>query len=384
MPRVPRHQSHPSAMRPGSVYHVTSRAVANTPLFETSHDNLTFLSQVAEQCRLRELLIHSFCLMTTHFHLQIEDRRGQLSQAMSIVKSLYARYYNSTRERGPRYGALWAERFHAEVIDSKRYFDTTAAYVQLNPVRTKHPMVDRPDLHPWSSCAMTVVEGMTPAGYFRQRAEHVGGVDAILDWMPKPSTKASAENRRRRFEILLSGKEFAVEAVLGERSRAEYLAHLLTKAGVATAEMDEVRRDTCNGPVAGSGQGDRAETGTSRSLPPAPATAAGDGIPRLLDVYRGQSKQSTVDRILATVANWQPVGGRKRRELRDAEIWTLWRFTGHPIRKIAKLVRVTTGEVDRAICRVRALRLKERAWWRSIWNAEWSLRWSLAAAPWRD
>jgi len=30
MPRVPRHQSAPGAMRPGTLYHVTSRAVAGT------------------------------------------------------------------------------------------------------------------------------------------------------------------------------------------------------------------------------------------------------------------------------------------------------------------------------------------------------------------
>lgn len=74
MPRMPRHQSVTAAMRPGSVYHVTSRAVANTALFEKPRDYLTFLSQLAEQCRVRELPVHAFCCMTTHVHLQLQTR----------------------------------------------------------------------------------------------------------------------------------------------------------------------------------------------------------------------------------------------------------------------------------------------------------------------
>jgi len=369
-------------MRPGSVYHVTSQAVANTALFETPRDYLTFLSQLAEQCRVRELLVHAFCLMTTHVHLQLEDRRGQISQAMSIVKSLYARYHNGTREGGRRHGALWAERFNAEVIDSKRYFDAAAAYVQLNPMRTRRPMVESPERYPWSSCAMTVVDGVTPAEYFQHHVEKEGGVDAILESMPKPATKASGENRRRRFEILLSGKEFAVESVLGGRTREEYLAHLLAKVGVEKSELHDARQEA-----------DSARTGVvdsepaseyCRSVPCVSSPLSVDGIPRLLGEYAGLAKQAAVDRILSTVCDWQPVGNKKRRELRDAEIWALWRFTSHSVRKIAKIARLKADKVDRAIRRVRALRLKERAWWRSIWNAEWSLRWSLAAAPWRE
>lgn len=380
MPRMPRHQSDPGAMRPGSVYHVTSRAVANTALFEKPRDYLTFLSQLAEQCRVRELLVHAFCCMTTHIHLQLEDRRGQISQAMSIVKSLYARYYNGTREGGRRHGALWAERFNGEVINSKRYFDASAAYVQLNPMRTRKPMVESPERYPWSSCAMTVVDGVTPAEYFRHHVDKEGGIDAILDSMPKASTKASSEARRRRFEILLSGKEFAVEAVLGDRTRDEYLAHLLAKVGVEKAELQEAREAMLEDP--GTREPDKPAQ-TLRSLQSVSSVDV-DGMPRLLGAFNGLAKNAAVDRIVCTVRDWLPVGGKNRRELCDAEIWALWRFTSHSVRKIAKLVRVTTDEVDKAVRRVRALQLKERAWWRSIWNAEWSLRWSLAAAPWRE
>lgn len=206
MPRVPRHQSAPGVMCPGTLYHVTSHAVAGTWLFETARDRVIFLSLLAWQCRDRGLVVHAFCLMGNHIHLQLEDRRGQLSQAMSLTKSMYARYYNATRSGGRRKGALWAERFSAEVIDSRRYYDAAAAYVLLNPVRVSAPMVESPEIYPWSSCAMTVGEGVTPAAYFARMVEKEGGIDAILDSMPKARNPASEANRRRRLEILVEGR----------------------------------------------------------------------------------------------------------------------------------------------------------------------------------
>ena len=120
MPRVPRHQSAPGTMCPGPLYHVTSHAVAGTWLFETARDRVMFLAFLAWQCRERGLVVHAFCCMGNHWHGILEDRRGQLSQAMSLVKSMFTRYYNATRHGGRRNGALWAERFSAEVIDSRR------------------------------------------------------------------------------------------------------------------------------------------------------------------------------------------------------------------------------------------------------------------------
>ena len=91
MPRVPHHQSAPDAMGPSTLYHVTSHAMAGTWLYETARDRIVFLSLLAWQCRERGLVVHAFCLMGNHWHGILEDRRGQLSQAMSLVKSLYAR-----------------------------------------------------------------------------------------------------------------------------------------------------------------------------------------------------------------------------------------------------------------------------------------------------
>ena len=400
MPRVPRHQSAPGIMCPGTLYHVTSHAVAGTWLFETARDRVVFLSFLAWQCRERGLVVHAFCLMGNHIHLVLEDRRGQLSQAMSLVKSMYARYFNATRPGGRRKGALWAERFSAEVIDSRRYYDAAAAYVLLNPMRVRMAMVGSPEIYPWSSCAMTVGEGVTPAAYFARMVEKEGGIDQILDSMPKARNPASEANRRRRLEILVEGREFVVDGVLGERSRDEYLELLQAKVNVAAIEFHEASAESrARQEGSNADDADDADRADGVEVVPAdehsklthdrapridPALLSSPDIPRALPAFKGLSKSAVVDTILGSLRQWLPVSRKRSRELKRVEAWALFRFTGFGTRKIARLLKTTVAKVDEAIRSVRALREKERAWWRAIWNAEWSLRWSLSAAPWRE
>lgn len=400
MPRVPRHQSAPGVMCPGTLYHVTSHAVAGTWLFETARDRVVFLAFLAWQCRERGLVVHAFCLMGNHVHGILEDRRGQLSQAMSLVKSLYARYYNATRPGGRRKGALWAERFSAEVIDSRRYYDAAAVYVLLNPMRVKKPMVESPEVYPWSSCAMTVGEGVTPAAYFARMVEKAGGVDAILESMPKARNPASEANRRRRLEILVEGREFVVEGVVGERSPKEYLEFLRARVNVAAIEFHEAaaesreRIEASNADVEDGADladgfevvpaGEHFKLTRDRASRTDPSPLPSPDIPRALTAFTGLTKSAVVDTILGSLGQWLPVSGKRSGKLKRVEAWALFRFTGFGTQEIARLLETTVAEVEEAIRSVRALREKERAWWRMIWNAEWSLRWSLAAAPWRE
>ena len=115
-----------------------------------------------------------------------------------------------------------------------------------------------------------------------------------------------------------------------------------------------------------------------------PGVSNSPDIPHALPAFTGMSKSEVVGRILGSLGQWLPVSSKPSRELQQVEAWALFRFTGFGTSKIARLLETTVAEVDEAIRSVRALREKERAWWRAIWNAEWSLRWSLAAAPWRE
>ena len=204
---------------------------------------------------------------------------------------------------------MWAERFSAEVIDTKRYYDAAVAYVLLNPVRVTEPMVASPEIYPWSSCATTVGEGVTPAAYFARMVEKEGGIDAILDSMPKASNAATAENRRRRLEFLVEVKEFVVDGVLGGRSRAEYLEFLRAKVKVAAVEFHEAaaesreKIDTGNADVADDADSanqkqmqirSAASARSAKSAMRPPPLRSSPDIPRALSVFAGLSKSDVV------------------------------------------------------------------------------------------
>ena len=59
--------------------------------------------------------------------------------------------------------------------------------------------------------------GVTPAAYLARMIAKEGGIDAFLNSMPKARNPTSEENRRRRLEILVEGREFVVDGALGGR-----------------------------------------------------------------------------------------------------------------------------------------------------------------------
>src|SRR5690349_14605849 len=73
VPRVPRCRRAPGSLEPGQVYHVTNRGVDRCDIFHSDLDRVLFLSMVAEACVLYGAVCHAFCLMTTHWHVVIED-----------------------------------------------------------------------------------------------------------------------------------------------------------------------------------------------------------------------------------------------------------------------------------------------------------------------
>ena len=69
MSRLPRNQV-------AGLYHVTTHAVAGTPLFLDATDYETRLGLVAQDVREGRFLCHSFCLMGNHEHFLITVREG--------------------------------------------------------------------------------------------------------------------------------------------------------------------------------------------------------------------------------------------------------------------------------------------------------------------
>jgi putative transposase len=130
---------------PDGFFHVTARGVFGGRLFVDDSDRRGFIHLLALCAKTFDWNCHAYCLMSTHYHLVLSARQGDLSAGVQRLHSCHARGFN---RRHLRYGALFAERFSARVIETEEYLYDACAYVLLNPV--KAGLCTRADEWPWS------------------------------------------------------------------------------------------------------------------------------------------------------------------------------------------------------------------------------------------
>ncbi|MEM9801310.1 MAG: transposase [Planctomycetota bacterium] len=128
MPRRPRRDE------PGSWHHVVNRGIAKRPLFETRDDIRFFLSRIARAVREGQIEVHSFCVLTTHFHFLIRSPRGEMSEAFRLAQNAHSRRFNRRRKRD---GALVRGRFFSRPVEDEWYCRTLVRYIDHNPVRAR-------------------------------------------------------------------------------------------------------------------------------------------------------------------------------------------------------------------------------------------------------
>jgi REP element-mobilizing transposase RayT len=142
---------------PGAYYHVINRGNNQEKIFLNDRDKEKFLEYLGKANRRFFIIIHTYCLMSNHFHLLVETPESNLSMAMQWINVSYATYFN--RKRG-RHGHLFQGRFKAILIDADEYLKHLSRYIHLNPVRAK--MVPTPSTYQWSSYAAFIGELKVP------------------------------------------------------------------------------------------------------------------------------------------------------------------------------------------------------------------------------
>ena len=131
---------------PGAFYHLMHRGNAGSDIFKSERDRERFLEYLGKAVERYELRIHSYCLMTNHYHLLVETAQPNLSQAIKWINVSYAAYFNRKRKRS---GHLFQGRYKAILIDADEYLTHLSRYIHLNPKRAR--MVEDLKDHPWSS-----------------------------------------------------------------------------------------------------------------------------------------------------------------------------------------------------------------------------------------
>ena len=134
----------------GALYHVTTRGNERRAIYRKEADFQLFIDTLAEVCERFNWVIHSYCLMTNHYHLLVETPDANLSEGMRQLNGVYTVRFN--RKYG-RVGHLFQGRYKAILVDKSAYLLELCRYVVLNPVRAR--MVKSADQWPWSSYACT-------------------------------------------------------------------------------------------------------------------------------------------------------------------------------------------------------------------------------------
>ncbi len=130
----------------GAKYHVTSRGIRKSSLFFDDDDFEKYLALVKETRERYPFILHTYCLMTNHTHLQLETLETPLSIIMKNLNTKFAKYFNKKYDFS---GHVFEKRYGAELLNSPEYEIDVSKYIHLNP--RSAGMVENPEDYPWSS-----------------------------------------------------------------------------------------------------------------------------------------------------------------------------------------------------------------------------------------
>jgi len=115
-------------------YHVISRGVEKRDVFLDEQDYNYFLDILLEIFKKYSVTLHSFTLMSNHYHLLLQTHEHNISDVMRRVNSLYSIYFNKKYER---VGHLWQGRFSSYYLYDDMHFWIVAKYIERNPIKAK-------------------------------------------------------------------------------------------------------------------------------------------------------------------------------------------------------------------------------------------------------
>lgn len=240
---------------PGAYHHVTTRGILGQGIFPSAGDCAVFLERLAEAHKRWELIIHAYCLMTNHLHLELETPRGELCRAMQWVLQSYAAHVN--RKYG-RAGHLFQGRYKSILVEADSHLHELTRYIHLNPV--KAGLAAHPAEYEWSSYRSYL------------------GLVACPPWLEMSATlgrfgHSRTEQVKRYRQFVESGagedplRNVVHGAVLGSRRFVEQAAQLLAerRGDANVARLDCMReRPTAEAVFTAVARHCRIDTGTLR------------------------------------------------------------------------------------------------------------------------
>lgn len=142
---------------PGAKFHITSRGIRRSDLFYDDADREHYLDLLEETKRRHPFILHTYCLMTNHIHLQLETINTSTGIIMHDLHNKYAKYFN---KRNDYTGHVFENRYGSEWIDSAAYELDVSKYIHLNPLKAN--IVSNLEDYQWSSYRAYVLREKNP------------------------------------------------------------------------------------------------------------------------------------------------------------------------------------------------------------------------------
>jgi len=114
------------------IYHVTRRSAGPVAMFRDDVDRTDFCNLLGRVAGKFNWICHSFCLMTTHYHLLVSVEQDALQPGMHALNGPYAQAFNT---RHGRNGHLRGSPYGARRITDEDDLLGVVRYIALNPVR---------------------------------------------------------------------------------------------------------------------------------------------------------------------------------------------------------------------------------------------------------
>jgi len=152
---------------PGAIYHVMNRGDHRESIFCDDEDRKLFLCTLVQGCEKTGWQIHSFCLMSNHFHVVLETPNANLVAGMKWFLGVYTARFNRKRKL---LGHLFSGRYKALLVDGSGngYLKSVCDYVHLNPVRAGLLSPEEPlESYRWSSYPLYLRESTPRPAWLR-------------------------------------------------------------------------------------------------------------------------------------------------------------------------------------------------------------------------
>jgi putative transposase len=128
-------------------HHVFHRGQNYQTVFHSQIERDFFLGLCAKYAASTKCEIHSYCLMSNHFHILLTPSKcGGLSLMMKEVLGQFARWSNQLHMKS---GSVWNGSFKSLAIDSNNYLLSCMKFIELIPCRAD--LVNQPREYEWSS-----------------------------------------------------------------------------------------------------------------------------------------------------------------------------------------------------------------------------------------